>query len=197
MLRNDLPFLRNFSEFIKSMKKNISATHYIILINYTLFALGYIFPLNALFLNHSNSEFHQFLTSIFIHANFSHISGNMFFAFFFGKLIEEKIGMKKYFLLFILTGIFTNVVEFFINSGSNIYSMGASGAIFGLFSVSLLLNKRKEFKDWIEILVLGPFVISYMFSELNALGVNDSVSHSAHLIGVIIGPFIYTFLKRK
>ena len=118
------------------MKKNISATHYIILINYTLFALGFLFPLNSMFLNHSNPEIHEFLTSIFIHANFSHISGNMFFAFFFGKLIEEKTGMNKFFLLFILTGIFTNIIEFFINSGSNIYSMGASGAVFGLFSVS-------------------------------------------------------------
>lgn len=175
---------------------NLNATYTIILINYILFLLRFILPMNQFYLNHSDPELYQFISSIFLHANFSHISGNMFFAFFFGKLIEEKIGVNKFYLLFIFTGIVTNVIEYFLSNG-NIYSMGASGAVFGLFSVSLLLNKRKEFKDWIEILVLGPFVISYMLSELNSLGLNDSVSHSAHLIGAIIGPFIYTFLKRK
>ena len=179
------------------MKNDVKITYYLIISNYLLFLIHYIIGLNGLALNHSSPEIYQYVTSIFMHGNFTHISGNMFFLYFFGKLIEEKIGGYSFLTLFILTGLFTNIIEHIFIVDSNILSLGASGSVFGLFSVSLLLNKRKDWKEWVEVLVLGPFVVSYMLAEYSSLGANDSVSHSAHLIGGILGPIIFKLLKRK
>ena len=179
------------------MKNNVKITYYIIISNYFFFLFHYLIGLDQLALNHNSPMLYQYFTSIFMHGNFTHISGNMFFLYFFGKLIEEKIGGSKFFMLFVLTGLLTNVIEHFFIVDEKILSLGASGSVFGLFSVSLLLNKRKDWKEWVEVLVLGPFVVSYMLAEYTSLGANDSVSHSAHLIGGILGPIIFKLLKRK
>ena len=51
-----------------------------------------------------------FITSIFIHADPQHIVLNLLALFFFGRVVEEELGWKKYLLIFFATGILGNLV---------------------------------------------------------------------------------------
>ena len=93
------------------------------------------------------------LTSMFMHANFTHLFVNMISLFFIGGFIEKLIGKKRYFWFYILSGIFAGLMfvvlaYFFGNSelgarifGSReVFAVGASGAIFALGGLLVVLT---------------------------------------------------------
>ena len=53
---------------------------------------------------------HQFITYMWIHANFSHLLGNMFAVFVFGPLLEQTFGQKKFLIFYLLCGIGAGVL---------------------------------------------------------------------------------------
>ena len=48
--------------------------------------------MKSLYLNHLHPQWWQWITSIFCHANWAHLSGNIFFLYVFGKIVEEEEG---------------------------------------------------------------------------------------------------------
>ncbi len=82
-----------------------------------------------------------FLTSMFVHVSFFHVFANMFSLFFIGNFLERIIGKKRFFWLYLISGLIGGI--FFVLSGflfkSNIPGVGASGAIFGLLGILAIL----------------------------------------------------------
>src|SRR3989344_9418807 len=80
-------------------------------------------------------------TSMFSHVLFFHIFANMFSLFFIGNFLERLVGRKRFFWLYITSGIVGGI--FFVASGilfsNNSPGVGASGAIFGLLGVLAVL----------------------------------------------------------
>lgn len=79
-------------------------------------------------------EIWRLITSTFIHANLFHIFFNMYALFMVGPLIEKYYGKIKYLIIYICSGIFGSLFSVVL---SNNLSVGASGAIFGLFGSML------------------------------------------------------------
>ena len=176
----------------------VKSVYILILLNYLIYGLSLIFPLQILALNTYNVEFYQFITSFFYHFSFEHISGNMFFIYFFGRLIEEQLGDKTFLNVYLLSGLTVNGIEYILNIGQPMVLGGASGVVYALFSISLFVRPKKSWQSWVEVVVLLPFVISHTLTELSLLGQNDTISHSSHLLGAIIGTVIYfIIIKRK
>jgi membrane associated rhomboid family serine protease len=98
-------------------------------------------------------HFGAFVTSMFLHAGWMHIIGNMWFLWVFGGLIEDALGSPKYLLFYLLCGIGSAFVQFVINFGSPIPTVGASGAIAGVMGAFVLLYPRARIDTLIFIII--------------------------------------------
>jgi rhomboid protease GluP len=170
-------FLRNFSFFMPKM----NATLLLIIINVIVFVISAILGFfsnpdcsqtvcnylalqpNNLFLN---NYWWTLITSVFVHANFFHLFVNMFSLFFIGRFLEMIIGKKRFFWIYIFSGIFAGLFFCFLAwfAGNNdilikifnnkeTFAVGASGALFGIAGVlAFLVPKNKVY------LIMGPIL---------------------------------------
>jgi uncharacterized protein len=134
----------------------------------------------------------RFVTSIFLHASFSHILFNMFALALFGFILERIIGSKKFLLVFLVSGILANVVA--VNFYSS--SLGASGAIYGILGCLTILRPRMTV--WVYSLPMPMFIAALVWIGLGVFGVfNPSTTGDiAHLSGIAAG-FIFGALYRN
>ncbi|CAN6540075.1 unnamed protein product [Malus baccata var. baccata] len=119
---------------------------WIILANIGIYLADHVFQVRAikmLYLYHNWPTWYQFLTATFCHANWSHLSSNLFFLYIFGKLVEEEEGNFALWLCYILTGVGANLVSWLVLP-RNAVSVGASGAVFGLFTISVLVKVSSD-----------------------------------------------------
>ena len=79
------------------------------------------------------------LTSMFIHAGWAHIIGNMFFLVVFGRPVEHAIGGVKFGLLYLMTGFAALAVHSAVTVNPAMPVVGASGAISGVVGMFLAL----------------------------------------------------------
>ena len=84
-------------------------------------------------------QYYRLITAMFIHGSIVHIVFNMLILFQFGSAIEEFIGSLRFATLYFLAGIGGSVASFFFNDPFA-FSVGASGAIFGLMGAYLMVN---------------------------------------------------------
>ncbi|MGC9058829.1 MAG: rhomboid family intramembrane serine protease [Candidatus Aenigmatarchaeota archaeon] len=138
-----------------------------------------------------------FLTSIFLHANFSHLFYNMLALFFFGLYLERIVDRKTYFLIFLISGIFGNIFFMLTTFNPNIPAVGASGAIYGI--IGALAALRPYAIVYIYFTPLPLIVAAFLWALISFLGIfiPSSIAHAAHLSGLLTGYIIGYFLKRK
>ena len=167
----------------------------------------------------------QFITYMFMHANFQHIFFNMFAVWMFGRVLEEVWGPRRFLFYYIVCGIGAGLVQevvlyleyafdwsdyTMVDTGMGIISMseflnqlntvGASGAVYGiLLAFGMLFPNSEMFVFPIPFPIKAKFfVIGYAVIEL-LLGVSshDGVAHFAHLGGMIFGIFLILNWRRN
>ncbi|MDD5416598.1 MAG: rhomboid family intramembrane serine protease [Candidatus Aenigmarchaeota archaeon] len=139
-----------------------------------------------------------FITSIFLHANAQHITLNMIALFFFGSVVEHELGWKKVLLVFFSSAILGNVFVLIATvlgiMPAAVPVLGASGAIFGLLGVAMLV-KPLEFIMFpylvpIPLLLVALIYIFFNITEfvfvLVTGGVTD-IAYVAHIGGLAAG----------
>ena len=102
------------------------------------------------------------LTSMFLHGGWLHIIGNMWVLWIFGDNIEDYLGHMRYLLFYLACGIAAAICHIFLNVGSTIPTVGASGAIAGVMGAYFLLYPRAK------VLTLVPLIIFFTFWWLPA-----------------------------
>src|SRR5260370_4886815 len=80
------------------------------------------------------------VTSMFLHANWLHLGGNMLFLWIFGDNVEDFFGHFTYLFFYLVCGMGAGLLHILFNFHSNIPAVGASGAISGLMSACMLLS---------------------------------------------------------
>ena len=187
----------------------------LLFLNFALFACdhwAHMSFVKTLYLNHARPTWWQFATSTFCHANWAHLSSNIFFLYIFGKLIEEEEGAFGVWMSYLVTGIGANLASWFLLpksvggvlgiGGAATVSLGASGAVFGLFAVSVLVKLSWNWRRILEVVILGQFVVDRFLSEAKMIAAAGSgvgagnVNHVAHLGGAIAGVLLIIFLQR-
>lgn len=79
------------------------------------------------------------LSSMFMHAGWLHILGNMLYLFVFGDNIENAMGHIRYFVFYLVCGLGASALEILTGVGSDTPGLGASGAIAGILGAYLML----------------------------------------------------------
>ena len=145
-----------------------------------------------------------FLTSMFMHGGFFHIFANMFSLFFVGSLVEKILGAKRYLYFYLVSGLFASL--FFVlmslvwSSDFNAYAVGASGALFGLIGLLMLLTPNLSvYLMFIPIPIKmkyaapGILIVLWLISITADVGIGNT----AHLGGLICGLIYGIYLRRK
>ncbi|KAL8537161.1 hypothetical protein ACS0TY_012370 [Phlomoides rotata] len=184
-------------------EKRVNGIFWILLINLGIYLADHVFQvpwIKGLYLYHSQPAWYQFITATFCHFSWNHLSSNLFFLYIFGKLVEEEEGNFALWLSYILTGAGANLVSWLVLP-RNAVSIGASGAIFGLFAVSVLMKMSWDWRKILEVLILGQFVVEKVMVAAQASasfgGTFRRVSglHIAHLSGALIGVVLIRLLS--
>ena len=130
----------------------------------------------------------QLFTAIFIHANLLHLFGNMFFLLIFGLRAEELFSTTEYFLIYLLSGLAGNLLTLL---WPDVVSVGASGAIFGMFGAVAIYVRRAIGQSILSALMYAFFLLMISWGP--------NVNFLAHLGGLVAGLLIGYLLavKRK
>lgn len=158
-------------------------------------------PPDLLILQFSSINPLQWLTHGFMHIDYVHLGGNMFFLWTFGMIVEAILGSGRflsiYLIMDVLNGIFVQIPMFVLSGGEGA-ALGASGVIFGVMAIAVLLRPEAE----IECVNLLPplyfklalywFVLIYLVLQLlgiawSALFGQFMSSEMLHAIGLAIG----------
>ncbi len=79
------------------------------------------------------------ITSLFLHAGWLHIGGNMLFLYIFGDNVEDRMGHIQYLVFYLFCGVIAGITQIAVDPNSPIPSLGASGAIAGVLAAYLVL----------------------------------------------------------
>jgi rhomboid protease GluP len=136
-----------------------------------------------------NGEVWRLFTAMFIHADITHIVGNMLFLLIFGLRAEKMFDLKEYFFIYFLSGLTGDFLS--LLSGPNTVSIGASGAIFGIIGASIIYPRRAIGQSIATALL-------YSFFLLIINSISPDVDVFAHLGGLLIGLFVgYTLATTR
>ena len=133
------------------------------------------------------------VTNLFIHSGFWHIFANMITFFFFGSFLHRLIGGKRLLLVYFAGGILGNIVFLLLPPSPFSIAIGASGAVFAIAGVLVVLTPRLRVLLYFIIpLPLWVVVLVFMviFSFL------PGIAWQAHLGGLVLG-LIAGFIFRR
>lgn len=158
------------------------------------------------------------LTSMFLHGSFFHLFVNMLVLFSLGGLCEKIIGRKRFLWFYLLSGVFAGLLFVFLayffgvtEIGAKIfsspfsYAVGASGAIFAIAGLFVVLTPKLRF--YIIFLpffslpayIMVPLVLffTWLVSSTTGFPVGNTAHLGGFLCGVIYGLYLKNRYKRK
>jgi len=192
---------------------NLSVTNWFILINVIFFIVVNILVLNNqnffeyIALKSSNilqgKYLWTLLTSMFMHGSFAHILVNMVSLMFIGNFVERIIGRKRFFWFYLVSGLVASL--FFVlfalvfSSELNVYAVGASGAIFALGGLLMILTPKLPVLVFFIIPMRMFTAMIFLLAMLWVLSVVAGlpIGNTAHLGGLLSGIVYGLYLKRK
>ncbi|MFH1409285.1 MAG: rhomboid family intramembrane serine protease [Nanoarchaeota archaeon] len=134
------------------------------------------------------------ITSMFLHANFTHLLFNMWGLLIFGSILEQRIGPKRFMLVYIGSGLVAGLLA------SMFYdrALGASGAVMGMLGTLIIL--MPELKILFFFIIPMPlWVAGIVWALLDTLGIiyPHGVGNIAHLAGMATGVLYGLYLKKR
>jgi len=192
------------------------------LVTYALIALNVLFFLVELsggdafimkwafvpsrFLANPGSGFLTIFTSMFMHAGWVHLGGNMLYLWIFGDNVEDRFGHMKFAIFYLLCGLAATFAQLAFSVGSKVPNLGASGAIAGVLAGYVLLFPQGKIRvlqgqqvvQVPALIVIGLWIVLQFFSGIGSIAKTadtGGVAYMAHIGGFIAG-FVLTFLFR-
>lgn len=107
------------------------------------------------------------VTAMFVHGGFLHIASNMLYLWVFGDNVEDTLGHGTFVIFYFVAGIAGGLTHVFFNAGSDIPSVGASGAIAGVLGAYLIMFPNAQVRT---LLFLGPFIAFPRISAVLLIG---------------------------
>ena len=192
------------------------------LVTYALIALNVIFFIVELsggdafimkwafvpkrFLANPAGDFITLFSSMFMHAGWLHLGGNMLYLWIFGDNVEDRFGHLKFIIFYVICGLAATFAQLAFSIGSDIPNLGASGAIAGVLGAYILLFPQGKVRvlqgqrviQVSALIVIGLWIVLQLFSGFGSIagaGQTGGVAYMAHIGGFVAG-FALTFLLR-
>ncbi|MDP2855516.1 MAG: rhomboid family intramembrane serine protease [bacterium] len=145
-------------------------------------------------------------TSMFMHAGWVHLGGNMLYLWVFGDNVEDRFGHIKFIIFYLLCGIAATFAQLAFSLGSNVPNLGASGAIAGVLGAYILMFPKGKVRvlqgqqviQMPALIVIGLWIVLQFFSGIGSIAdtaQTGGVAYMAHIGGFLAG-FVLTFLFR-
>jgi membrane associated rhomboid family serine protease len=143
-------------------------------------------------------------TSMFMHASWVHILGNMLFLWIFGNNVEDALGRARFFLWYVAAGLAASALQTFVTLefsgtyGASVPNIGASGAISGVLGAYLVMLPRAKVLTLIWIVLreipavwfLGIWIVFQLIDGGYAIRhpeAGGGVAFFAHIGGFVFG----------
>jgi len=153
-----------------------------------------------------------FFTSMFLHASWMHVLGNMWFLFVFGDNVEDYLGHFSYVVFYLVGGLCAMATQVAVYPHSNVPTVGASGAIAGVLGAYFLLYPRARVLTWFFVfviylpawIVLGEWFVIQFFNGTATLAVTaqtgrdvGGVAFWAHIGGFVAGMVLIKIFPQR
>ena len=153
-----------------------------------------------------------FLTSMFLHGGWLHLIGNMWTLWIFGDNVEDRLGHGRYLGLYLLGGFAAGLLHVFTNSGSEVPTLGASGAVAAVMGSYFRFYPHARVETVIPPLIFGPIfelpavvflgwwaLLQFFNGSLSLVGSSQEaggVAWWAHVGGFAFGMIVSAFAAR-
>ena len=161
----------------------------------------------ARFAAHPGTEFITIFSSMFMHAGWLHLLGNMLYLFIFGDNVEDRLGHLRYLVFYLLCGIAATFAQYMFSLGSTIPNLGASGAIAGVLGAYIIMFPGARVRvlmgyaivQMSAVIVIGFWIVLQVLSSLSAFTASSQtsgggVAYMAHVGGFLAGIFLIFIL---
>lgn len=156
------------------------------------------------FLGNPGGDFLTIFTSMFMHAGWVHLGGNMLYLWIFGDNVEDRFGHLKFIIFYLLAGVVAMFTQLAFNTGSDVPNLGASGAVAGVLGAYILMFPKGKVNvlmgrgviplpAW---MVIGLWIVLQLFSGIGSItdtAQTGGVAYMAHIGGFIAG-LVFTLL---
>jgi membrane associated rhomboid family serine protease len=151
-------------------------------------------------------DFLTIFTSMFMHAGWLHLFGNMLYLWIFGDNVEDSFGHLGFLIFYLLCGVAATLAQLVFSAGSNVPNLGASGAIAGVLGAYILMFPKGQVKVLMgrgvipmpALVVIGFWIVLQFISGFGSFaraGESGGVAYMAHIGGFFAG-VVLTFLFR-
>lgn len=144
-------------------------------------------------------DFVTIFTSMFMHAGWLHLGGNMLYLWIFGDNVEDRLGHAKYLVFYLLCGIAATFAQLAFSLGSSVPNLGASGAIAGVLGAYIVMFPQSRVNVLLgraivpmsALIVIGFWIVLQFFSGIAAISAtaadSGGVAYMAHIGGFVAG----------
>lgn len=154
----------------------------------------------ARFLADPAGDFATLFTSMFMHAGWLHLLGNMLYLWIFGDNVEDRLGHGMFLVFYILCGLGATFAQMAVDMNSNIPNLGASGAIAGALGAYILMFPHTRVNVLVgrgivampALVVIGFWILLQVFSSIGSFTASSQtegggVAYMAHVGGFVTG----------
>ncbi len=140
------------------------------------------------------------LTSMFLHAGWHHLGGNLLFLWFFGSSVERVLGGARFLLFYLASGVAAALAQTLLSMAAwdpFVPMVGASGAIAGVLAAYMVLFAgRRKVVHLPAVFFIGVwFVLQLVYAVLGGSG--SGVAFFAHVGGFVFGWLVIRATRRR
>lgn len=134
----------------------------------------------------ADGQWWRLMTATFLHGGVMHLAFNMYAVYILGPQLEQLLGYRRFLSLYFLSALGGSAASYWF-SPIDIIGVGASGAIFGLMTATIVIGREIR-ADVSQLLVLLGINVVLSFSA--------GIDWRAHFGGAVVGAFLaWTFTK--
>ncbi|MFF3496376.1 rhomboid family intramembrane serine protease [Streptomyces sp. NPDC002795] len=127
----------------------------------------------------AEGQWYRLLTAMFLHGSYVHIAFNMLSLWWIGGPLEAALGRARYIALYLVSGLAGSALTYLL-AAQNQPSLGASGAIFGLFGATAVLMRRLNYD-------LRPVIALLVINLIFTFSPGFNIAWQAHIGGLAGG----------
>ncbi|RUS99436.1 rhomboid family intramembrane serine protease [Trichormus variabilis SAG 1403-4b] len=150
--------------------------------------------------------------ALFLHSSFSQILGNLIFLWVFGKTIERVLGQQRYLLIYLVAGIFTGIVQIFMEPKLSVAVIGANGAIASILGAYIMKFPQAKIYSILPLIIvfipveipaflyLFWWFVQQLFYGIGSLNISGGVANLGYwgqFAGLVTGAAFMRMVQRR